>query len=449
MTATDAGNERSARHRSQWMDKVPTGIFWPGIGGLAVILAFVLAFGIWAASAPLSGAVVAAGLVKASGRNLVIEHLQGGIIREIHVAEGDQVTEGTVLVSLDDTQVKAESNRVGAAILLAEAQLARARAELTGQQELIFASGLVMSARKLGMEAELAEQNAEFTSRLERHKSELAASDQRIKAAQEEIEGQEIQKRSVEKTREILLEELADKKTLLDKGLTERGGYNALRRTLAESEGRIGTLTSIIGQKRAGVAELTDQRSTLIAKRQENAASEINELRSRLSDLREQLRARLDTLSRVDIRAPANGIIVALHANTVGSTIQPGKPVAEILPTNSELIVEARVLPQDVDVVTIGQEARIRLSALNARTTPEIDANVTYVSADRLVDQTSQEAYYTARLAFGKDLPASVSRDQIFPGMPVDVFISTGERTFLEYLVRPLSDSFSKAFREE
>ncbi|MEC9344428.1 MAG: HlyD family type I secretion periplasmic adaptor subunit, partial [Pseudomonadota bacterium] len=314
---------------------------------------------------------------------------------------------------------------------------------------LSFPEALLRRARSQGIEAELEEQRAEFASRLERHRSELATIGQRIRAVEEEIEGQEIQRSSEQKTLEILREELADKKTLLDQGLTQRGGYNALRRAETETLGSIGSLTAAIGQKRAVIAELEDQRSTLRAKRQETAATQINELRSKVSDLREQLLARTDTLTRSDIRSPARGVIVALNANTIGSTIQPGEALVEILPTNSELIVEARVMPQDADAIRVGQNARVRLTGLNTRTTPELPAKVIYLSADRIVDAKSQESFYTARLAFESDLPDGIGREQIFPGRPADVLISTGDRTFLEYLLRPLQDSLSRAFREE
>lgn len=435
--------------QDRWADGVPTSIRAPVGGGLIVLGLFLAGFGLWAATAPLSGAVVASGIVQASGQNQIVQHLEGGIISKIRVGEGDLVNAGQVIVSLDKTRVLAERDRVGTAILLARAKLERARAELDDRQTLDFSPEVLADARRQGLEEELKEQRAEFQSRLERHRSELAAIDQRIKATDEEIGGFEIQNRSEAQNLEILRDELADKRKLLEMGLTLRAQYNVLQRTEADTIGRIGALTASIGQRRASIAELADQGSTLRARRREAAAQQINELRTAIGDLREQLQARDDVLSRAEIRAPVDGVIVKLNKNTVGGTVQPGEMIAEILPAQNERIVEAKISPRDIDTIQVGQRASLRLVAANTRMTPELPARVTYLSADRLIETVTQEPYYTARLAVDTDRPGAIAIEQIHPGMPVDVLINTGERTFLEYLIRPIRDSLAKAFREE
>ena len=268
-------------------------------------------------------------------------------------------------------------------------------------------------------------------------------------AVEEEIEGLSIQKTSEQRKLAVIRDELADKAKLLAEGLTPKSQYNTLLRAEADSLGALGSITATIGQRRSAIAELAEQRSGLEAKRRESASAEVNELRSEIGDLRQQLRSRDDMLARSEIRSPADGIVVKLLKNTVGSVIKPGEAVVEILPTSSELIIDANVAPRDIDSVRVGQEARLRLTALNARTTPEVAATVSYISADRFIDPNTREPYYTARLKISQALPETISPDQIQPGMPVDVFIKTGERTLLEYLVRPVQDSFAKAFREE
>jgi HlyD family secretion protein len=238
------------------------------------------------------------------------------------------------------------------------------------------------------------------------------------------------------------------KKKLLAKGLTPRSTYNALVREEADSSGRMGALTASIAQRRSSLLELEKEELRLTAARREEAAGEFNATSIQIPDVEERLRASEDILARSDVRSPVDGIVVKLAKNTVGSTARPGETLVEILPTNSGLIIESKILPQDIDVVRPGQTASVRFVALNTRTTPDVEANVTYVSADRLVDQQTQQPYYVARLTLSEDLPPPLTREQLYPGMPVETFISTGDRTFFEYLVKPLADSFNRAFRE-
>ncbi len=449
--APSGGPKSSDRGQASgnWQDKVPTGIGNQTIFGAIVALVFFAGFGIWAAMAPLSGAVVATGVVQAAGQNKVIEHLEGGIISTIHVREGQVVRAGESLLSIDTTRVAADRNRVVVALIGTEAQIARAQAERDGRSEMELPPEVVNSARTAGVEGDLEQQRAEFANRLQRHQTELAAVEQRVIAANEEIEGLQIQKTSEERKLAVVRDELKDKAELLKKGLTPRSQYNALQRAEADSLGALGSITANIGQRKSSIAELAEQRAGLEAKRREAASAEVNELRAKIGDLREQLLTRDDILARSEIRAPDDGIIVKLSKNTVGSIIKPGEPVLELLPTSNDLIIDAKVLPQDVDGVKVGQEANLRFTALNARTTPEVAAKVSYISADRLLDPNTREPYYTARLEISGDLPAEIEPGQIQPGMPVDAFIKTGDRTFLEYLVRPVQDSFAKAFREE
>jgi membrane fusion protein, type I secretion system len=445
MPAISIGTKANAR----WQEKVPTGIGKPALHGALVAIAFVAGFGIWAATAPIDGAVVAIGVVQASGKNQVVEHLEGGIVASINVTEGASVKTGDVLLSLDTVRLNADRNRVHVALVAAQAQLVRAKAERDGASEFVIPDDLAAAARVAEVEDDIDQQRAEFANRMQRHVAELAAVDQRVNAAQDEIEGLLIQKTSEERKLAVLREELADKSVLLAKGLTQRSQYNELQRAEADVLGAIGTVTANIGQRRSSIAELGEQRAGIEAKRREAASAEVNELRSKIGDLREQLRARDDMLARAQIRAPVDGIVVKLSKNTVGSVIKPGELVVEILPTSGELIIDAKVSPRDVDSVKVGQDAMLRLTALNARTTPQIAAKVSYISADRFVDPNTREPYYTARLEIAQALPREIAAGQIQPGMPVDAFIKTGERTFLEYLVRPIQDSFAKAFREE
>jgi len=291
----------------------------------------------------------------------------------------------------------------------------------------------------------LRQQETEFAARLERHRAQIAAAKQRIKSIGEEIAGIELQKQAETEKIAIIREELADKQSLLDQGLTQRAEVNALRRAQADIQGKIGALAATTAQRKTNIAELNEQISALVATRRETAAAQISELQTRIADLEERMRARANSLARAEIRAPVDGTIVKIVKNTIGGVIRPGEEIAEILPVDVRMRVEAQIVPTDIDNIRIGQQARLRLVALNARSTPEVAAQVAYVSADRLIDATNGQPYFIARLEF----EAGQLSGQIYPGMPVEAYISTDERTFLEYLVRPIRDTFARAFREE
>lgn len=439
----------NAREDGDWQAQVPTSLFKPMIFGLLTVGLFFAGFGYWALRAPLSGAAIAPGLVIASGQNQEIGHLEGGIIREIAVRKGDVVKSGQPLVYLDETQAQADRNRVTQSIVTYSATLARATAELTGETELVFRDSLVKRAEETENAELLDLQRAEFNSRLEQHNAELNVMEEQISATQEEIAGVQLQIEAEKRKLIVINEELEAKKSLLERGLTPKNQYNALLRTQADIDGSIGRLTATIGQRKKAISEVRERQESLRATRRATASAEINRTRPEIADLRQQLNSRADILERLIIRAPDDGVIVDISKNTIGSVIRPGESILELLPTSSELVISVRVSPQDIDVIDLGQEATVRFVALNTRTTPEVPATVEYVSADRLVDPATQEPYFDARLKLTEELPKNFDPEQIYPGMPVDALIKTGDRTFVEYLAKPVTDSFSKAFRED
>lgn len=414
--------------------------------GFATIGIFTAAFGVWAATAPLSGAAIAPGVVAAAGANIAIQHLEGGIIREVAVREGDRVEAGAPLLVLETTRANAELNRLARQFVAFEARSARLLAERGGQEEMERPTGY--DTLDADGKASWDDQVTEFDARLARYNAEREILRQRVAALEEAVAGLEAQRQATNEQLSLVKEEIARKKELLDKGLTNRSEYTSLLSTQAELIGQNGSLQSQIASSANQITESRAQIERATTARVETAGAELNEVRVRMSDLEEQIRAARDVLDRTVVRAPAAGIIVRSVYKSPGTVIRPGEAVFELLPTTDELVVEAQVRPQDIDTVRIGQEALLSFSALNARTTPQVPGTVTYLSADRIVDNATREAYYTARIRIAEDLPPEVQRDRIYPGMPVDAFISTGERTFLEYLVKPIRDSFNRAFRE-
>ena len=435
--------------RTSWARTVPVRTGPIALIGFAAIALFAGGFGVWAATAPLSGAAIASGVVAAAGQNIAIQHLEGGIVRDVRIADGDIVELGDVMFVMDGTDARAQRNRLTLQRIALRAQLARLVAERDMADELEFPRELLEAASEEGVEDIVAEQRGEFTARLSRFQQENVILNQRINALREQIIGLEGQVEAGEQQRAVLKDEIARKEQLLDRGLTGRDEYTALVRADAELFGQLAQTRAQIASLRTQIIEAEEQVARAETQRVERAVTDLSDVRSTLSDVDEQLAAANAVLDRVIVRAPTDGVIVSIARNKAGAVIAPGETMAEMLPTSDDLIVEARLSPLDIDVVSVGQDASLRFSALNARITPEVDARVTYVSADRLIDQATQEPYYTARLEIAETLPQSIAREQIYPGMPVETFISTGDRTFLEYLTKPITDSFQRSFREE
>ncbi|NGO52223.1 HlyD family type I secretion periplasmic adaptor subunit [Allomesorhizobium camelthorni] len=432
-----------------WRKRVATRTGRIAAAGYLTIVAFVGGFGFWAATAPLAGAAIAPGIVAAAGQNINIQHLEGGIIHEIRIREGERVRAGEPVIVLDSTVAEAQLNRLVKQMVALQAKGWRLEAERDGEENFSMPDSFSAPGNKMEHLAIVSEQQKEFAARLARYRAELEILAQRVAALKEAIEGLNAQKKAGGDQLAIVREEVNRKKELLEQGLTNRSEYTALLRSEAELIGQVGALQSQIASSATQIVEARQQTERLTTTRVEQAVGELNTVRASIADLEEQVRAAQSVLERTVIRAPADGIIVKTAYTAPGSVIRAGEPMIQMLPTTRELIIEAQVRPQDIDLLRVGQEASMLFSALNARTTPQVPGTVFYISADRLIDETNGLPYYTARLKITENLPPEISADQIYPGMPVETFIRTGERTFIEYLIQPLADSFARAFREE
>lgn len=435
--------------RSTWQRRLSATTRAPALIGYTAILTVGCTFGLWAATAPISGAAIAPGTITAAGRNIQMQHLEGGIIREIAVQEGDRVKRGDIVMILDDTAAKGQLNRLvkQRTSLVIKAQ--RLAAEREGKSA--FSPDLTGIKLIAGPEITdvLLEEQKEFSAREARFRSEHEILEKRLEQLNESRLGLVEQKKAVEKQASVVQAELARKDSLLQRGLINRSEYTELLRIDADL---LGQSASIVAQKLSTdsqIAEAMEQIERLRTQRIEEAVTKLTEAKTSLRDLEEQISSAADVLKRTFIHAPADGIVVTSLYNIVGNVVAPGEKLMEILPTAERPLVEARLLPTDIDAVHIGQSARLRFTALNARLTPEVSATVRHISADRLIDQSTQQPYYRALLQIAGNLPSSIPEDQLRPGMPVETFISTGDRTFLDYLVKPLVDSARHAFIEE
>lgn len=416
-----------------------------GYGALAILVG---CFGYWAVTAPLAGAVVAQGTISAMGGNIVIQHPEGGVIQELLVREGDRVRSGQDLVILNRTAAQAELNRLTKRSMTLKASAARLAAERDGSNRLGPITMDVGKPFEEDLQNLVREQQKEFKARLGRFRSEQSILRQRVATYRESAKGLQAQKLAIRQQAEVVKGELRIKAGLLDKGLANRGEYSELLRSEADLVGRSGVVEAQIAATSSQTMEAQEQIERLTTQRVEEAITKLNEDNSSLADIEEQIVEAKAVLRRTTIKAPTAGIVVSSTYNSRGSVIAPGEKIMEILPTGSGLVVDARLRPQDIDMVRVGQSAKLRLSALNMRLTPEILATVTQVSADRLTDEVTHEPYFRAKLKITDDLPRAVKPEQLYPGMPIEVFINTGDRTFLEYLARPILDSFARAFVE-
>ncbi|WP_245461294.1 HlyD family type I secretion periplasmic adaptor subunit [Rhizobium sp. WSM1325] len=422
----------------------------PMVVGYGAIALMFCTLGVWGATAPIAGAAVAAGTVAAAGRNIHMQHLEGGIVREMHAREADHVRKGDTVMVLDDTVAKTQLNRLVKQWVSLSARIQRLAAERDGAETFkaeIHDEAIIPLTS--GLTQIIDEEQKEFEARFARFRSEQLILHQRLDQLDETRNGLRQQKAAIEKQSSIIKDELARKQGLLDRGLINRSDYTELLRIDAELLGQMAALTSEQATTGSQIAEADEQIERQKTQRVEDAVTKLTETRSTLRDVQEQVAAALEVLQRTVIRAPTDGIVVTSLYNVIGNVIAPGEKIMEILPTTKRPLVEARLQPIDIDVIHIGQRARLRFSALNARLTPEVDATVQQVSADRLIDQATQQPYYRALLEITEALPASVPVDQLYPGMPVEAFISTGDRTFFDYLSQPLFDSARHAFIEE
>ena len=444
----------------EWYRGVPLSAKWPIFTGLAMLVVWLGCFGLWAGIAPLNGAVVAPGTFVATGQNKLVQHFEGGIIREIAVNDGDVVEANQVLVRMDDTAAKAKLRRLVLKKYRLLAMKARLEAEMSSSETIETPAALSESARDPEIKAILERQRAELRARRASLATEESVLGKQIAGLEESIRGYQAQVQSTKERIALFAEELKDKNSLLGQQLVRKSDVLALRRSEASLGGDLGELLGRIADSRERIAQANERITQLHSTALRDAIKELRETETDLDDVEEQIRAVQDVVDRVDVRSPVHGIVVKKNFHTPGGVVSPGAVILELLPIGDERIIEAHVNPKDISHVSVGQEALVRLSALNQRITPMVGASVIYVSADALAEQVqvktetrpdsdTRREFYVVRVRLDQDdilrrMPEFIPT----PGMPADVYIKTGERTFFEYIMKPVFDSFSRGFRE-
>jgi len=419
------------------------------LAGNLLVAFFMLGLGTWASLAPLESAAIASGVVESESSRKTIQHLEGGIVRKILVSDGDIVRSGQTLIELDDTRAGSEMQSLQGQFWDAAARAARLQAEQQRFERIAIPDALEQDSRQNGVAAAaVSAQQFIFQARLQVHESQLAVIRERRRQVEKEIEGLKAQETATGQRVDIVREELDMVATLVNKGLERRPRLLNLQRELADVEGRRGEIAAQIA--RAGQV-ISEQQATLFkleSERQNEIAQSLREAQSQIFQLRERLLAARDQLSRTEVKAPEDGVITDLRVHTAGGVIGAGAPLMDLVPRQDRLIVTARLRPEDIDVVHPGLSAEVHLVPYNQRRVPRLKGTVVHVSADRLLDKRTDQPYYATRIRI--DDGQIVANDiQIVPGMPVQVFITTGRGTVALYALRPLLDSFRGAFRED
>lgn len=436
--------------RADWYSDVPRSVRGHKIFGYSVLAFSLCGFGYWSDSAPIAGAVVASGVFVATGQNKIVQHLEGGVIRAILVNEGDRVEQGQPLLLLDDTTARAELERLTLRYARAAAIDARLQAEAHEKDKVEFADDLLVEASR-DVAAIVESQRLTFEAKRRSQRTEVAALNEGMKAFQQRIEGTRQQLAGVTRQLDLVNQELEGKIYLLEHGMMRKSDVLSLERGKANLEGEAGRLKGEIGDSQEQIARVQQQIELVRYSAIKTAVEQLHENKAEVNDLRERIIAARRVLDRITIAAPVSGIVVKMRYHTSGGVVEPGKNILEIVPTGDDLIIEVRVRPQDIESVRRGQPATVRLSALNRRITPTLDGDVVYVSADAVPEdrpgQPGGDAY-VARIRLDADQHAKVPEFVPTPGMPAEVYIKTHERTFLGYILKPLKDSLSRAFRE-
>lgn len=417
--------------------------------GLVIVFIMFGGLGTWAAIAQLSGAVIAPGVIAGSLKRQTVQHLEGGIVSELLVRDHDTVAAGQLLIRLDNTRARATLGIIDGRLDELRAQVARLRAERDGLKDLVLPATLQERIAEPAVSEIVGGQIELFKARRSALEGETDILTQRVSQLGDQTLGLEAQKTARERQSELIGEELEGLEQLFRQGYAPRTRVLELQRAAERLRGEVGEFASEIARTGTQIGETRLQIIQLQRDSVELAVEQLREARAQIFDLEQRRAAALDELKRLDIFAPKAGAVVGLDVHTLGGVIAPGQPLMDIVPEEDELVVEAQIAPQDIDKIAGGLAAVVRLSAFNLRTTPELNGTVFTVSADRLIDPASGLPYYSVGVYIPDSEMARLDGLSLMPGMPAEVFIMTGERSALSYLVKPLTDSLAHVFREE
>src|SRR5437868_4305954 len=424
--------------------------------GLRILLIAGVLGGGWLALVPLAGAVVVPGDLVVQSNVKSIQHPTGGVVAEIKVHDGMHINAGDLLVRLDATQTQANLQMVNKQLDELRARIARLVAERDGLDRPEIPAELAARSSEDNVRSLLTSENSLFKARYSARKSQKDLLQSRVAQLTEEISGLDAQVDSKAKQLELIAGELNGVQDLYDKHLVPLTRLTTLQREAARIEGERGQLTSAIAETKSKIGEAQLQIVRIDQDFRTDVVKELGETQGKEAELVERGVAAQDQLDRIEIRAPTSGVIHQLSTHTIGGVIRAGDSIMEVVPDSDELLVETRLQPNDIDQVRVGQKAYVRFSAFNQRTTPQLAGTVSYVSATTSHDQGAQAAqggtqgaYFTVRVVLADEERHRLGSLQLVPGMPAEVFMQTGSRTMMSYLLKPIADQMQRAFLEQ
>lgn len=433
-----------------WYADVPRSIRSHVVVGLAALGVTFGGFGVWAGTAPLASAIITSGSFVATGNNKVVQHLEGGIIKELHVNEGDKVKEGDILVTLDDTAALSNERALKLRWLRLETVVARLKAEALGTGVFQLPKLVLKEANDPDVVAISESQHVIFNSRKVKLEEQLNLIEKNIHSLEYRSKGYRGQMAALDRQVSLLSEERDSKEKLAKAGYMKRTEYLAVERAIADAMGDIARIQGEVNESDSQIDRYRQEAVIAVNALKQSALDALETAESDLDGVREQMHEASGILERTVIRSPVTGTVIRSYYHTAGGVITTGKPIMEILPAGVPLIIEAQVLRTSIDQVREGEKASVRLSALNSRTTPVLEGTVIYVSADSVEEGpiTSPKDVYIVRVRVPEVELKRVTGFHPVPGMPADVLIQTSERTFFQYITKPIADSMSRAFKE-
>ena len=417
--------------------------------GLSVVILLAGGLGGWASTAQISGALIAPGSIVVESNVKKVQHPTGGVVGEVRAHDGDLVKAGDIVVRLDDTVTKASLAIVTKNLDGLWARAARLEAEQRGLDKITFPPMLTDRASDPEVKAVMASEAKLFEVRVNGRTGQKAQLRERIVQLNEEIAGLAAQEKAKDQEIELVQKELTGVSDLYDKHLVQMSRLTTLQRDAARLSGERAQYIASRAQAKGKITETELQIIQVDKDVVSDVSKDLRETNDKIGEFVERKVTAEDQLRRVDIRAPQDGMVLQSSVHTVGGVITAGDAIMLIVPQADDLQVEAKVNPQDIDKLQVGQKTLLRLSAFNQRTTPELNGAVTRVSPDVTTDQRTGQSYYTIRVSMPPEEVARLGDVKLIPGMPVEAFVQTGERTLMSYLIKPLNDQLMRSFREK
>jgi HlyD family secretion protein len=418
------------------------------IAGLVIVIVLFFGVGGWAGTMKLSGAIIAPGSIVVDSNVKKVQHPTGGIVGDLLVHDGDRVKTGQVLVRLDDTVTRANLAIVTKGLTELTARKARLESERDGADSVKFPADLLTQQNNPDVAAIMEGERKLFDLRRTSRIGQKEQLRQRIDQLKEEIRGFQAQKDSKEKQSVLISREATGVEDLWKNKLVPLSKLTELQRESARLEGEAGQLVAQMAEAAGKITETELQIIQIDRDLGSEVAKETREIDSKIGEFIERKVTAEDQLKRIDIRSPQDGMVFQSTVHTIGGVVTAGDTIMLIVPDADQLSVESRVNPQDIEQIQIGQNALLRLSALNQRSTPELNGKVTRIAADATTDQRTGQSYYLIRIAMPPQEIVRLGEIRLLPGMPVEAFVQTGERTMISYLTKPLSDQLMRMFRE-